>query len=126
MSIEGELVPFLLPAHSTHLLQPLEIGVFQYFKHYHQASSFQQMRNLTFRPHIISNAWKLAGLFPYNSKRVLDQMEVMSTPEPLSFSESFISSIPSLIIRKRSCNSNTLQLSMYGGYERCCLGNRVI
>jgi hypothetical protein len=53
------------------------------------------MRNLTFRPHIISNAWKLAGLFPYNSKRVLDQMEVMSTPEPepLSFSESFISSI---------------------------------
>src|SRR5450432_1691951 len=54
------------------------------------------MRNLTFRPHIISNAWKLASLFPYNSKRVLDQMEVISTlePEPLSFSESFISSIP--------------------------------
>ena len=54
------------------------------------------MRNLTFRPHIISNAWKLAGLFPYNSRIVLDQMEVMSTlePEPISLLDSFISSIP--------------------------------
>jgi DDE superfamily endonuclease len=70
-----KIIPFLLPAHSTHLLQPLDIGVFQSFKHYHQAlledsirfggidykkddflSSFQQMRNLTFRPYIISNA----------------------------------------------------------------------
>ena len=70
-----KIIPFLLPAHFTHLLQPLDISMFQSFKHYHQAlledsirfrgidykkdnflSSFQQMRNLTFRPYIISNA----------------------------------------------------------------------
>jgi hypothetical protein len=27
------IVPFLLPAHTTHLLQPLDIGVFQTYKH---------------------------------------------------------------------------------------------
>jgi hypothetical protein len=31
-----KISPFLLPAYSTHLLQPLDIGVFQSFKHYHQ------------------------------------------------------------------------------------------
>jgi DDE superfamily endonuclease len=30
---EHDIIPFRLPAHSTHLLQPLDIGVFQPFKH---------------------------------------------------------------------------------------------
>ncbi|KAI0994129.1 hypothetical protein K3495_g14054 [Podosphaera aphanis] len=31
----NKILPFLLPPHSTHLLQPLDIGVFQQYKHYH-------------------------------------------------------------------------------------------
>ena len=30
------IVSFLLSAHSTHLLQSLDIDIFQSFKHYHQ------------------------------------------------------------------------------------------
>src|SRR5450432_919755 len=94
------IIPFLLPPHSTHLLQPLDIGVFQSFKHYHQEileesirfssiefkrkdflASFQTMRNLTFKKPIILRAWKLASLIPFNQNHVLKQMEVMSTPE---------------------------------------------
>src|SRR5450432_1527528 len=109
-----KISPFLLPAHSTHLLQPLDIGVFQSFKHYHQAlleqsirfggidykrddflSSFQKMREQTFRAHIINRAWKLSGLVPLNAQIVLDQMELMSTPEPepATLLDSFISPI---------------------------------
>jgi len=31
-----KIIPFLLPPHLTHILQPLDIGVFQSYKHYHQ------------------------------------------------------------------------------------------
>jgi hypothetical protein len=33
-----KIVPFQLPPHSTHLLQPLDIGLFQPLKHWHQIS----------------------------------------------------------------------------------------
>ena len=39
-----DIVPFLLPAHTTHLLQPLDIGVFQSYKHYHQESLEESVR----------------------------------------------------------------------------------
>jgi hypothetical protein len=38
------IIPFLLPPHSTHLLQPLDIGVFQSFKHYHQEMLEESIR----------------------------------------------------------------------------------
>ena len=33
---DHKIVLFRLPAHSTHLTQPLDVGLFQPFKHYHQ------------------------------------------------------------------------------------------
>src|SRR5208282_2409459 len=70
---------FLLPAHSTHILQPLDIGVFQSYKHYHQEllensirfggidykrtdflASFQKMRDLTFKERVICSAFEKA------------------------------------------------------------------
>src|SRR6266536_1261664 len=33
---QKNIVPFRLPAHTTHLLQPLDVGIFQPLKHWHQ------------------------------------------------------------------------------------------
>jgi len=92
--------PFLLPAHSTHLLQPLDIGVFQSFKHYHQLeledsiqygsigykradflASFQKMRDRNFRPKVIRSAFRKAGLYPFNPLVVKSKLIEFSTPE---------------------------------------------
>jgi hypothetical protein len=91
---------FLLPAHSTHLLQPLDIGVFQSFKHYHQEvleeavryggvnykkpdflAAFQRMRDLTFKKTIICSAWWKSGLYPFDPSAVLAKFREFSTPE---------------------------------------------
>jgi hypothetical protein len=91
---------FLLPTHSTHILQPLDIGVFQSFKHYHQEllkesiwysginykkpdflASFQRMRNLTFKKSIICSAWRKSSLYPFDPSAVLTKLQEFSTLE---------------------------------------------
>lgn len=97
---EVNISVFLLPPHSTHLLQPLDIGVFQSFKHYHQElleesirfagvdykrtdflASFQAMRDLTFKTKTICSAFRKAGLHPFNPSAVLSKLREFSTPE---------------------------------------------
>jgi hypothetical protein len=41
---EHNIIPFRLPAYSTHLLQPLDIDVFQPFKHWHQVVLYNEVR----------------------------------------------------------------------------------
>ncbi|KAI0996575.1 hypothetical protein K3495_g11606 [Podosphaera aphanis] len=96
----NKILPFLLPPYSTHLLQPLDIGVFQQYKHYHQEclydyitwSSFefdkvdflkvlQRMRNLAFKRRTIGYSWKESGLHPFNPERVKSKMLEFATPE---------------------------------------------
>ena len=76
---------FRLPAHSTHLTQPLNVGLFQPFKHYHTEAidsavragnvdfnkldflaAFQTIQAQTFTKSTIRSAWKNTGLIPYN------------------------------------------------------------
>ena len=97
---EFNISPFLLPAHSTHLLQPLDIGVFQSFKYYHQLelqdsiryrgvdykwtdflASFQSMRDQTFKLYIIHSAFENASLIPFNPSIVLGKLEIFTTLE---------------------------------------------
>jgi len=90
------IVPFCLPSHLTHLLQPLDITVFQPMKHYHAQAieeavrngdiefnrttflhAFQSIRNKTFKKSTIMSAWRAAGLVPYDPKVVLSKMREM-------------------------------------------------
>ncbi|XP_044718012.1 DDE superfamily endonuclease domain-containing protein [Hirsutella rhossiliensis] len=85
---------FPLPPHVTNLLQPLDVGVFGPYKHWHQqvlyreiangATNFnktdflfhlQEMRNRTFKRPTILSAWEKSGLFPFNPSVVLDQLQ---------------------------------------------------
>ena len=85
---------FPLPPHLTHYLQPLDVGVFRSYKHWHQqvvyrevadgASDFgktdflyhlQEIRNRTFKKHTILSAWEKCGLFPHKPSMVLDNLQ---------------------------------------------------
>jgi hypothetical protein len=95
--------PFLLPAHSTHLLQPLDVGVFQAFKKYHQnvldtairyggldfkhddfLAAFQEMHDRTFKIGTIKSAFQKTGLYPFDPKLVLNKMTEFADPRPES------------------------------------------
>lgn len=90
-ALKERIILLCLPPHSTHILQPLDIGVFcplavnyrntvmaacdmdrhysvrkeEFIKHYMTA------RQMTFTPEIITSAWRKSGLLPYNPDVIL-------------------------------------------------------
>ena len=89
----NKIVLFRLLAHSTHLTQPLDVGVFQPFKHYHTEAidravrlgdsqfgkleflaAFQGFRNETFKPSTIRHAFRSTGIVPFDPNVVLDKI----------------------------------------------------
>jgi hypothetical protein len=87
--------PFQLPPHTTHLLQPLDVGVFQSLKHNFKKevrrevfqgareisrvdffAFFQRFHDKTFKnPRIHKSAFRKTGLIPYNPILVLSKMK---------------------------------------------------
>ena len=90
----------------THLLQPLDVGVFQPFKHYHSEAvresvrfgdfefskldflaCFQKIRDQTFKTSTIKSAFAKTGLVPFNPSIVLTKVvaigNVDKEPVPL-------------------------------------------
>jgi hypothetical protein len=89
------IIPFRLPAHTTHLLQPFDVGIFQPLKHWHQEAlyqsiqygdldytkidflnAYQDMRNRTFTTETIMSAWRKTGLYPFNPNIVIEKLKV--------------------------------------------------
>ena len=85
--------PFCLLPHSSHLCQPLDVGVFQPFKHWHTEAideamrqaggeysrvdflaNFQAIRERTFRPTTVVSAWMKSGLIPFDPTIVLNHL----------------------------------------------------
>ena len=94
---ENYIRPFQLPAHTTHLTQPLDVGAFQSYKHnfkqciwrevFYSATTisktdffsfFQTFSNKTFTAKLCKSAFKKTGLIPYNPAIVLDKMREYS------------------------------------------------
>ena len=90
---DNHIVPFAFPSHLTHVLQPLDVGVFRPWKHYHHKaihnalhsldmkytiSSFfpdlSSIREQTFQSHTIQNVFKESGMFPVAFKKALKKM----------------------------------------------------
>jgi hypothetical protein len=91
---DHKVVPFLLPAHSTHLLQPLDVGVFGPMKGSYQSilaeqvryggcdytksdflDAYQEVRTQSLKKSTIIHAWAKAGLWPLMPRVVLDTLK---------------------------------------------------
>ena len=99
-----KIIPFCLPPHSSHLLQPLDVVVFQPYKHYHSEAieattrtgcadfdkvefltAIHSIRQQTFKPSTICSAFRATGLVPYNPSVVLARLrESQASTSPLS------------------------------------------
>lgn len=85
------IIPFGLPPNVTHLLQPLDVVVFQPLKHYHAKAldlmvrdglvniikvkflgCIQEVRKKAFRASTIRSAFKKTGIWPFYPQPVLD------------------------------------------------------
>ncbi|RYC79285.1 hypothetical protein BFJ63_vAg17832 [Fusarium oxysporum f. sp. narcissi] len=93
LATASNVVLFPLPPHLTHMLQPLDVGLFSSYKHWHQevllseiadgATDFdktdflfhlQEIRRCSTKKSTILSSWKKCGIFPYNPSKVLDRM----------------------------------------------------
>ena len=93
LATENNIVLFRLPPDSTQLTQPLDVGDFQPFKHYHTdaidkavwlgdekfgklefLAAFHSFRNQIFRSSTIHHAFKSTGLVSFDSNVILDKI----------------------------------------------------
>jgi len=122
---ENNIIPLCMPAHSSHLLQPLDVGYFAVLKRaygrfisdlarrgYNHIDKFDFLDNYQHarleifqKPFIIQNSFKATGLVPLDAEKVLSKLNISlrtSTPpnsRPSSRSSQFTPQTPKTIIQ---------------------------
>ncbi|KAF5202127.1 Transposase protein, partial [Thalictrum thalictroides] len=90
---ESHIYLFYFPSHLTHALQPLDVGIFRPWKHYHNLAIQAALRSLdfeytitsffrdltkirtqTFKQYTIVNAFRTSGIYPVCQKAGLTKM----------------------------------------------------
>ena len=106
--IDSKVEVLKLPPHSTHFLQPLDVVVFQQWKHWHAQeldyairhgvgdfnklaffSALESIRSKALTPRNINSAWRRCGMIPYKPYQVLKALpkaspELELEPRPTS------------------------------------------
>ncbi len=96
---DNHILPYPLIPHLTHCMQPLDVGVFQPYKHWHDRAiqdalaklSFEYniqffLRDLptiranTFKKRTIRHAFRKSGMWPIDIKQCLKQLKNFSPP----------------------------------------------
>jgi hypothetical protein len=107
---DNNIIPFGFPPHTTHILQPLDVVVFQPYKHYHTKaldvavrdgctrfnkveflSAIGEIRRQTFKESTIKSAFRKTGIVPFKPSVVLSQFpsqESSAESEPTTPSRS--------------------------------------
>ena len=97
---EASIHPFPFPGHLTHVLQPLNVGVFQPYKHWHRraiqdatrrldieytvTSFFRDLagiREKTMKKGTIQGAFRKSGMWPINWQKALEKMKTYMAPQ---------------------------------------------
>lgn len=120
----------ILPPHSSHFTQPLDIGIFSPLKHYMSAElggiiqtnipniikgkwalGYSRIRPKAFTVSNINGSWAGAGLNPFQPRKVIRQAQAVSpspppTPLPITniFDAALLSSSPSDLPRMHEAN----------------------
>ena len=101
---ENDIIAICMPPHSSHLLQPLDIGCFGPLKRAYGSLVDSKMRlgfnhidkldflrayteahQEVFKPLNIQNSFAAAGISPFNQERVLNKLNIsLATPTPPS------------------------------------------
>jgi hypothetical protein len=104
MCAENDIIPLCMPSHSSHLLQPLDVGCFAPLKKaygrfvsdlarrgYNHIDKhdflvdYQRARLEAFQSATVQNSFAASGLVPVNAARVLNKLNIsLRTPLPLS------------------------------------------
>jgi hypothetical protein len=99
---ENDIIPICMPAHSSHLLQPLDVGCFSPLKRaygrlvedkmrlgfnhidkFDFLEAYPQARTAIFSADNIKSGFSATGLIPFNPNRVLSQLNIqLKTPTP--------------------------------------------
>ena len=96
---ENKIIPFCFPPHTTHFLQPLDVVVFQPYKHWHGeavnealrtgCTNFNQVEFLaqlweihenTFKISTIKASWRETGFVPWNPALVVEKLRTKGVP----------------------------------------------
>lgn len=105
---QNDIIPICMPAHSSHLLQPLDIGCFAVLKRSYGRlvetkmrlginhidkldflEAYPYARTEAFKPETIKNSFSAAGLVPYDPDRVFSKLDIqLRTPTPSGSQES--------------------------------------
>jgi len=100
MAAEYNIHLYTLPSHLTHVLQPLDVGIFQPYKHWHKEAVHSSIRKLdlkytvgsfirdlpeiranTFKASTIIHAFQKSGIWPIDKEEALSKLLKYSAPQ---------------------------------------------
>jgi hypothetical protein len=100
LALQYNIQPYQFPGHLTHVMQPLDIGVFQPYKHWHQKAiqhalyslevdyniasflrDLSSIRTDTFKTSTVKSAFRKSGMWPISMKTVIEKMKIYSPPQ---------------------------------------------
>jgi hypothetical protein len=138
LCMENNIVPICMPSHSSHLLQPLDVGCFGVLKHFYgQAVQdlarvgsthigkldflhlYPAARAATYTTSTIASSFMASGIIPYSPETVLSKLDIRppsSTPPPSRGSASsreFIPHTPSKASNFRRQSSSIKRLLVH-------------
>ena len=113
-SFYNKIILLCLPPHTTHVLQPLDVGLFAplataYKRNIHSITrlgasysidkvdfleQYQKARTSAFTLQNIQSAWEKVGLVPYKPSRVLDDFSTPQDPPPEAQEEHYSVTFP--------------------------------
>jgi hypothetical protein len=111
----NHILPFYFPSHLTHALQPLDVGIFRPWKHFHSLAIQSALRSLDFeytmtsfmrdltsireqtmKYHTIRNAFQESGIWPPSAKQGIKKMRVYQKKNPIDTQEDDELELPKL------------------------------